>query len=169
VRLDAYYYGFDATGEHSVDVILSAVACAGKAFHHTESWTDDSHVYEPDHHRGANPVEWIQNAANAARTELAALRRRAEDAEAMLRAVKGTWTKEPPTESGWFWVKLWYGNHELVLFDHEMFWFDRIHWREPTRFSAFPCGESLPVFTGEWWSERVAPPEDTDEAREALK
>ncbi len=40
LRMDAYYYGFDATGCIEIDRILSAVASAGKAHHHTEGWTD---------------------------------------------------------------------------------------------------------------------------------
>ena len=34
----AYYYSFAWTGTRPVDKILSAVACAGKAFHMTEDW-----------------------------------------------------------------------------------------------------------------------------------
>lgn len=63
-RMDAYYYGFEPTGVASIDRILSAVACAGKAYHHTEDWTADAG--ERDHLRGTTPVEWIQNAANDA-------------------------------------------------------------------------------------------------------
>lgn len=36
-RMDAYYYGFDSTGVDDIDRLLSAVACAGKAFHHHPS------------------------------------------------------------------------------------------------------------------------------------
>jgi hypothetical protein len=64
-RMDAYYYGFDPTGVEAIDIILSAVACAGKAYHHTDQWTEDSHTYE-DEHRGATPRDWIQNAASDA-------------------------------------------------------------------------------------------------------
>lgn len=69
MRLDAYYYGFDATGCEPVDVILSAVACAGKGFHQTEDWNDASPPLEPMH-RGATPTEWIQNAAIDAAREM---------------------------------------------------------------------------------------------------
>ena len=76
MRLRAYYYGFAPTGVEEIDRILSAVACAGKAFHHTEGWNDevydqvdsDTRVpapYEPVL-RGWTPAEWIQNAANDA-------------------------------------------------------------------------------------------------------
>jgi len=60
--MDAYYYSFDSTGVQTIDRILSAVACAGKAYHHTESWNNDTHTYE-DWQRGESPVEWIQNSA----------------------------------------------------------------------------------------------------------
>jgi len=63
MRMDAYYYGFEPTGDEAVDRILSAVACAGKAFHATDQWHDES---EWEGHEGTTPVEWIQNAANAA-------------------------------------------------------------------------------------------------------
>ncbi|AEJ94049.1 hypothetical protein THIBAULT_126 [Mycobacterium phage Thibault] len=39
-RMQAYYYGFEATGLAVIDRILSAVATAGKRYHHTESWSD---------------------------------------------------------------------------------------------------------------------------------
>lgn len=37
---DAYYYSFDATGCEAIDRILEAVARAGKAYHHTEMWSE---------------------------------------------------------------------------------------------------------------------------------
>jgi hypothetical protein len=64
-RMDAYYYGFDATGILAIDLILSAVACAGKSFHHTDQWGEKVSPYH-DRLRGDTPVEWIQNAANDA-------------------------------------------------------------------------------------------------------
>lgn len=74
MRLDAYYYGFEATGVAAVDVVLSAVACAGKAFHHTDRWTDDGLGPYEDAHRGATPRDWIQNAAIDAAAEMTRLR-----------------------------------------------------------------------------------------------
>ena len=66
-RMDAYYFGFESTGDPKIDKILSAVACAGKAFHHTECWQDPC---EWEGFKGSRPVDWIQNAANeAARKE----------------------------------------------------------------------------------------------------
>ena len=38
LRMSAYYYQFESTGVRPIDEILSAVACAGKAFHHTSCW-----------------------------------------------------------------------------------------------------------------------------------
>lgn len=63
VRMAGYYFGFAQTGVKPVDAILSAVACAGKAYHHTNGWEDDTEPYE-DIHRGASPVLWIQHAAS---------------------------------------------------------------------------------------------------------
>lgn len=63
-RMDAYYYSFEPTGVEAIDRILSAVACAGKAFHHTEEWNEEATPRE--HLRGTTPKEWIQNAANDA-------------------------------------------------------------------------------------------------------
>lgn len=67
LRMDAYYYGFVPTGVEEIDLILSAVACAGKAYHHTADWHDDA-TYEP--HTGNTPIDWIQNAANNAAAKL---------------------------------------------------------------------------------------------------
>lgn len=67
-RMDAYYYGFDATGSETIDKILGAVACAGKSSHHTENWDEEACVY--DDHTGKTPTEWIQNAAMEAADEL---------------------------------------------------------------------------------------------------
>lgn len=62
LRMNAYYYSFSPTGYNEIDRILSAVACAGKAFHNTDCWTDGCDPYEG--HVGDNPIDWIQNAAN---------------------------------------------------------------------------------------------------------
>ena len=37
----AYYYSFDPTGVEEIDMILAAIAWAGKAYHHTEWWNDE--------------------------------------------------------------------------------------------------------------------------------
>ena len=73
LRMNAYYFGFHSTGNELVDRILSAVACAGKAYHSTESWDEETPPYEPCF-KGSNPVEWIQNAANDAAAEIEGLR-----------------------------------------------------------------------------------------------
>ncbi|MDF1807946.1 hypothetical protein [Hyphomonas sp.] len=69
-RLEGYYIGFDPTGSHAIDKILGAVACAGKAYHHTECWEDETPPY--DDHTGNRPSEWIQNAAIEAARLIAA-------------------------------------------------------------------------------------------------
>lgn len=65
LRMDAYYYGFEPTGVREIDVILSAVANAGKGYHHTRGWTDEDMGDQPPF-RGKSYVDWIQNAANDA-------------------------------------------------------------------------------------------------------
>ena len=64
MRMNAYYYGFTPTGVEAIDRILSAVACAGKAFHHTEDWNTEARPAEGL--RGNTPADWIQNAAEDA-------------------------------------------------------------------------------------------------------
>lgn len=51
LRMGAYYYSFDETKCIEVDRILSAVASAGKAYHHTREWndTDDGEPSQIDH------------------------------------------------------------------------------------------------------------------------
>lgn len=65
MRMNAYYYSFEPTGELPIDRILSAVASAGKAYHLTEDWgcECDGEGYGQT---GSTPVAWIQQAANAA-------------------------------------------------------------------------------------------------------
>lgn len=63
-RMDAYCYGFDPTGIEEIDAILSAVASAGKAYHHAESWNDDDY--------GPSPASIIQAVADLAATALSA-------------------------------------------------------------------------------------------------
>ena len=67
-RMDGYYIGFESTGNVHIDKILGAVACAGKAYHHTDCWGDETRPY--DDHTGRDPNEWIQNAANEAAREI---------------------------------------------------------------------------------------------------
>lgn len=42
MRMNAYYYGFKPTGVEEIDWILSAVASAGKAFHNTDQWREQT-------------------------------------------------------------------------------------------------------------------------------
>ena len=72
LRLSAYYYSFEPTEAPSIDRILSAVACAGKAFHHTEQWSETCEAYMSET-KGNSCIEWIQNAAKEAAEERAAL------------------------------------------------------------------------------------------------
>ena len=65
LRMDAYYYFFEPTGVYEIDLILSAVACAGKAYHHTEAWQDETPKYHPDFD-GECPQDWIQSTADKA-------------------------------------------------------------------------------------------------------
>lgn len=87
MRLDAYYYGFDATGAEAIDRVLSAVACAGKAYHLTEDWSNECDPYEP-FLRGETPVAWIQNAAVEAATALTAAQARIRELEAEVARVR---------------------------------------------------------------------------------
>lgn len=57
--MNAYYYGFEATGVAAIDEILEAVAWAGKAYHHTEDWNERSH-------EESSVVDMIQAAAGRA-------------------------------------------------------------------------------------------------------
>lgn len=62
-NLRAYYYAFTPTGNADIDLILAAVASAGKMYHHTDGWSDDDY--------GPSCIELIQEAANrAARSAL---------------------------------------------------------------------------------------------------
>lgn len=73
LRMAAYYYSFQETGVPEIDLILSAVACAGKAYHHTDGWNDGC-SYIPEPHSGETPIDWIQNAANEAAKKMKELR-----------------------------------------------------------------------------------------------
>ena len=85
VRLNAYFYGFAPTENDSVDAILSAVAWAGKGWHHTESWADDSDWNPaPNQLEGRCAVAWIQNAAQKAADHITALEQRNAELEAEL-------------------------------------------------------------------------------------
>ena len=73
LRMNAYYYSFEPTGVREIDVILSAIARAGKAYHNTEGWGgglwDDKPEYPEEPFVGDNWIDRIQNAANTAAEE----------------------------------------------------------------------------------------------------
>ena len=61
LRMNAYYYSFHPTGVRAIDEILSAVASAGKGFHHTEDWCTPMPYYD-----NKSYVDLIQEAADRA-------------------------------------------------------------------------------------------------------
>ncbi len=71
--MDAYYYEFTPTGVREIDLILTAVAVAGRAFHHTGDWQTKANY---PGQIGDSPEQWIQNAANAAAEAVSNLRNR---------------------------------------------------------------------------------------------
>lgn len=58
--LSSYWFDFEPTGDENVDLILGAVALAGKCAHSTEWWNED------DDPRGYSLADLIQAAANHA-------------------------------------------------------------------------------------------------------
>ena len=67
LRMNAYYYGFNKTGVKEIDEILSCIAWAGKAFHHTAEWQDEVDI-NPENCIGKSPVDWIQIETNEINT-----------------------------------------------------------------------------------------------------
>jgi hypothetical protein len=70
--MNAYYFAFTPTGCREIDVILSAIASAGKGYHHTEDWSTPMDAYPP--FRGTSYLEFIYNAAIDAAKEIELLR-----------------------------------------------------------------------------------------------
>ncbi len=70
LRMRAYYYGFIETGVRTVDLVLEAVAIAGKESHHTDAWNDADDYYP------VSPATRIQVAANEAAAKVADLEQR---------------------------------------------------------------------------------------------
>ncbi len=66
MKLDSYYFSFESSGDSKIDLILSAVANAGKYYHSTENWGDEALYKSDDDLKGRTPIDWIQNAANDA-------------------------------------------------------------------------------------------------------
>lgn len=86
LRMNAYYYEFTPTGNEEIDLVLSAVACAGKAYHDTSEWGDEcGFSYHP--HKGATPIDWIQNAANKAANSQSELEKLNQELAAVLKKV----------------------------------------------------------------------------------
>ena len=88
-KMEAYYYGFDYTGEPAVDAILSALAWAGKGWHSTEFWNVPGEPVGYDYgpflaDREQSPADVIEAAAHEAAAELADLRERIEFLETQL-------------------------------------------------------------------------------------
>ena len=69
-RMDAYYFGFVFTGVDAIDDILSAVACAGKAYHHTGDWSDQQERASYTCRAHESFVDAIQRAADIAAHQL---------------------------------------------------------------------------------------------------
>jgi len=70
LRMNAYYYGFDETGQREIDEVLSSVAIAGKGCHHTSDWTE-CHPFNND----LTYVDLIQDRANHAAQSIDDMRR----------------------------------------------------------------------------------------------
>lgn len=68
----AYYFDVDPTGDNDIDLILMALAAAGKGYHHTDQWSDGGPTYEED---GLSYIDTIQAAANRAASEMDRLRK----------------------------------------------------------------------------------------------
>lgn len=81
LRMQAYYYGFSETGKRPIDLILSAVACAGKSYHSTEDWLNECQSWT--HLRGNTPADWIQNAADDAAADYDALQARVVELDSL--------------------------------------------------------------------------------------
>lgn len=64
MRMKAYYYEFTPTDVEEIDKILSAIAHAGKASHHTDGWSNISISMEP--WNGDTLAEYIQRTADDA-------------------------------------------------------------------------------------------------------
>ena len=73
--MDAYYYSFEPTGNDAIDALLSEVARAGKAYHHTDNWCEE---YDPafwgEGFDKRSHAQRIQDAANAAADAMLAAR-----------------------------------------------------------------------------------------------
>lgn len=97
LRMDAYYFEFAETGVEAIDRILSAVAQAGKGYHHTESWGDEGLADMGEFH-GGSYVAWIQNAANDAAKVLAAKDKQLEQERLVNNRLRLSWREDVDEE-----------------------------------------------------------------------
>ena len=109
-RMSAYYYSFRPTGVPEIDNILNAIAWAGKAFHHTEHWTEEISPYPEC--EGESCCDWIQNAADKAAKALdAAYAAGLREAEAWLKDFI-EWNACNEFEPGRYRCNQCYGEHK---------------------------------------------------------
>lgn len=89
--MSAYYYAFDPTGCEVVDRILSAVACAGKCAHHTESWGEhgcDAEI-QREAQLAASEVERLTRELTDARVDMFEAERQRDAARAEVDRLRG--------------------------------------------------------------------------------
>ncbi len=61
----SYHFSLESTGIKEIDDLLYAIAKAGKCFHCTSQWNEETLYGISDPLlEGNTPQEWIQNAAN---------------------------------------------------------------------------------------------------------
>lgn len=110
--MDAYYYRFNKTGVGEVDKVLSAVACAGTAYHLTVEWNEEARGY--DDHTGGTPIEWIQNAAQEAADFIEAQAKRIKKLEAALQFYKDGFRYHAKRTSSGINLSEWKPTEELL-------------------------------------------------------
>lgn len=93
-RMDAYYYSFRNTGLAVIDSILSAVATAGKAHHHTEEWGEAGTWDDKPTHESR-----IQSAADESATLVRELVAELKTAREEARQWKSLWQQNTETAS----------------------------------------------------------------------
>lgn len=128
MRMNAYYYSFEETKIQEIDKILSAVACAGKAYHHTEDWRNNCDPY--DGHTGKNPIEWIQNAANQAAEKFCPVENRVSQPSEPL---FGQWIDGEPKNACWCIAKSRTKDKEEAYYVNEL-------WFNPMSIDKWYCG-----------------------------
>jgi hypothetical protein len=71
-RYQAYYFGFEETKDPLIDKILSAICFAGKGYHNTAGWVEETSDYGD--YTGGSYEGWIQTSANEAAEEITKLK-----------------------------------------------------------------------------------------------